>query len=258
MTHTEPPLIARWILERLVPSDRDDALAGDLHEEFCSGRSAGWYWRQVLSALAIRSLREIRVRYPALLFAAVWSMFAPVWLLSIAGLEQYFHLSEHFAKMDWPWSTLSDLSVMFAANLLFLWAGILLYLFHDLWLAKNLRLRELARGIRASLPALFVLWLALIALPKHFVTTIAPPETTNLDARAEASHFEQHRMWTIYYGMPLAPMPEIGRPRIALHIANLRGAIVDAHVPAMLARLPFFFIVLCTLWSASRTKRYAR
>lgn len=256
MTHTEPPLITRWLLEHLAQADCDEALAGDLHEEFCSGRTSGWYRRQVFSALAIRSARAVRVYYPALLYAALWSMLAPVWLLSVAGVEKYFHLNDLFSKMDWPWSTLGDLAVMLAANVLFLWTGIIFYLFADLWAAGKVRLRAFAHGIRASLPATFVLWLALIALPKHFVTTqVAPPVgTTNLQARLEAFRLEQRQMWAAYYGVALAPINS-ENPYRTPRDGNPRDAIVDMHLPAMLARLPFFLIVLCTLWSIASPAR---
>jgi hypothetical protein len=38
----------------------DPALAGDLVEEHASGRSSSWFWRQVLTAIAIAAARDIR------------------------------------------------------------------------------------------------------------------------------------------------------------------------------------------------------
>jgi len=258
MTRTEPPSIARWMLEHLMSAERDEALAGDLQEEFCAGRSALWYWHQVLSAVAIRCAREVRVHYAALLFATLWSMLAPVWLLGVDGLEKGIHLNEDFSKMNWPWSTLSDLGAMLAANLLFLWAGVLLYLVPDLWLAGNLRLRELLRGIKTTVPALFVLWLALIVLPKRFVDSGAATqsEATQAPTSAEILHLEQRPMWAAYDGV--ASAPETGSARGATRDIGPRDAIADMRMPAMLARLPFFLVILCTLWpAASGRKRYA-
>ncbi len=48
MSRTGPPPLATWMLEHLTFGCRKEELAGDLCEEFRSGRSEGWYWRQVL------------------------------------------------------------------------------------------------------------------------------------------------------------------------------------------------------------------
>ncbi len=55
MRPTTPPRLATMLLHRVVSND---ALAGDLQEEYQSGRSALWYWRQVLAALVIAALRR--------------------------------------------------------------------------------------------------------------------------------------------------------------------------------------------------------
>jgi hypothetical protein len=54
MTPTQPPRIATLLLNRFAPND---PLAGDLDEEYRAGRSAVWYWRQVLTAVLVASLR---------------------------------------------------------------------------------------------------------------------------------------------------------------------------------------------------------
>lgn len=260
MKRTDPPFLAAWMLEHWTPGGCNHALAGDLREVFRSGRSNGWYWRQVLSALAIDCAREVRVHYAALLFAALWSTLAPAWLLSVAGLERYLHLSDHFSTMDWPWSTLSDLGVILASNLLFLWAGILLFLLPDLWLTGNLGLRALARGVGASWPALFVLWLALIALPKHFVAAqlSAQVEATGMPTSAEILRYEQRRIRDRHDGAVFTASARIESESSTLPEISLHDAMTDTRRLAVLVRLPFFLVVLCTLWSAaSRTKRYA-
>jgi hypothetical protein len=61
MRRSEPPSLATWILDHAVPGGRDEGLAGDLLEEFRSGRSEGWYWRQVCS-VAVIGFREPAVR----------------------------------------------------------------------------------------------------------------------------------------------------------------------------------------------------
>jgi hypothetical protein len=74
---SNPPAIARWLLEHLGPEVNREALAGDLFEEFGQGRSKAWYWRQVLAA--IRWQRQI-----------VWFLFLIVgaWLMTAPGINQ--------------------------------------------------------------------------------------------------------------------------------------------------------------------------
>jgi hypothetical protein len=52
MSSIDPPRLPAWMLEHLNAGNSNEALAGDLVEEVRCGRSAVWYWRQVLGALA--------------------------------------------------------------------------------------------------------------------------------------------------------------------------------------------------------------
>ena len=47
MTVKQPPAFATWLLKRAARGN--EALVGDLLEEYRQGRSAVWYWRQVLT-----------------------------------------------------------------------------------------------------------------------------------------------------------------------------------------------------------------
>jgi len=58
MRSTLPPPLATLLLRRLAPGE--EALAGDLQEEFCSGRSRSWYWWQVGVAIAFDAWRDLR------------------------------------------------------------------------------------------------------------------------------------------------------------------------------------------------------
>jgi len=51
MKSSQPPRIAAWLLKHLWTEPYSDALAGDLSEEYRRGRSAFWYWKQVLIAI---------------------------------------------------------------------------------------------------------------------------------------------------------------------------------------------------------------
>jgi hypothetical protein len=51
--------IAEWLLERFSILQRNESLVGDLMEEYGSGRSALWLWRQILRVIAIKVARDI-------------------------------------------------------------------------------------------------------------------------------------------------------------------------------------------------------
>jgi preprotein translocase subunit SecY len=64
MRSTQPPRLATWLLTRV--GRKNEALVGDLVEEYQRGRSAAWYWRQALTAILAEPLR-----LGLLIFAAV-------------------------------------------------------------------------------------------------------------------------------------------------------------------------------------------
>src|SRR5579863_6192750 len=107
MSRLAPPLIALWILEHLTPPERDEALAGDLLEEFQSGRSNGWFWRQALTAWAGAWGRYIARRRSLLLFTLLWSGMAPAWTAVVDRTEQGARTVAN--RMDTPLSGLATL-----------------------------------------------------------------------------------------------------------------------------------------------------
>jgi hypothetical protein len=78
MSRRSPPKLATALLKRLGPSN--DALAGDLREEYSQGKSAWWYWRQVLAEIAVGVWRESYQR----IGLAVGTVLAGVTLVSTA------------------------------------------------------------------------------------------------------------------------------------------------------------------------------
>lgn len=58
MNRHEPPKLAKWVLKHF--GSANEALAGDLIEEYVQGRSAAWYWRQVLIAVLIGCVSQVR------------------------------------------------------------------------------------------------------------------------------------------------------------------------------------------------------
>jgi hypothetical protein len=188
MTPMRPPSLATWLLDHLTPGPRNEALAGDLLEEFSTGRPAAWYWRQTLAVFALACSRQLLNNRGVVLFTALWSTFAPAWMLGLAALEHLTHLNQRFSQFDWPWSILSDWGLLLAANLLYIWTGIALYRIPHLWAACNLRLNVLAREILASSPVLYALWGALIVLPKVFLLDSADPFAPPIDSWMHNRH----------------------------------------------------------------------
>ncbi len=60
MRSSQPPIVATWVLTHF--SNRNEVLAGDLVEEYRRGRTAAWYWRQVLAAIFVGCGNEIRTQ----------------------------------------------------------------------------------------------------------------------------------------------------------------------------------------------------
>jgi hypothetical protein len=73
MKSSKPPALATWLVEHLVPGNRNEALAGDLLEQFGQGRSVAWYWRQVLVAILTGFLMEWRILAWAAMVTVCWA-----------------------------------------------------------------------------------------------------------------------------------------------------------------------------------------
>jgi len=71
MRSSKPPVLATWLLEHIRFSRTDQALAGDLLEDFRNGRTVAWYWRQVFAAIIVGFLREARSHWVLAIRTAV-------------------------------------------------------------------------------------------------------------------------------------------------------------------------------------------
>jgi hypothetical protein len=60
MSPLKPPALATWLLGLTDYSAWNDAIAGDLLEEYQQRRLSTWYWRQVLTILGIGVLKDLR------------------------------------------------------------------------------------------------------------------------------------------------------------------------------------------------------
>jgi len=123
MRQKQPPALAAWMLERFV-ARRNDALTGDLLEAFRSGRSAGWYWRQVLVAIAFGFSQELRTHWMALLFAGLWTVPVPVFELHVVRrVAESVFFSQRW-QLSWPYSTICELGLIHGCYLLYIWSGV--------------------------------------------------------------------------------------------------------------------------------------
>jgi hypothetical protein len=127
MKPTAPVTLATWMLEHLTPSPRNEALSGDLLEELRSGRSAGWYCRQVVSAIAVRLFNKSRDYTLPLVFSIAWSMLYPAWQFLVwkSGLSQT--MVARSSSLDWPYSSLLTLASGILPPTICIWFGFFVY-----------------------------------------------------------------------------------------------------------------------------------
>ena len=126
MRGKEPPPFATWVLEHLTSGERDEALAGDLLEDFRSGRSHAWYWRQVFSACAVSWFESVSVRAPMLVFAFLWSMAAPAWN-AFCLMAESERLENRFAVIFGPIWILPALIAWTILHSIFVWGGLVVF-----------------------------------------------------------------------------------------------------------------------------------
>ncbi len=212
MSRREPPPQATWMLENLTSGRRDEALAGDLLEEFRSGRSDGWYWRQVLSACAVSWSKSLAVRGPALAFALLWSALAPAWEVIVDRITVAPVFVSARQALDPIWLPLA-LVGWIAFHAAFLWSGILAYLLAHTLLGKAVRRGEARRAF----------WLApLICPPIAGVTFV---------------------LAKLYW----YSWPGLAQAKLA---ATSMGQIADFGILPDLIRIPYFLALLVALWTA--------
>src|SRR5215469_14859034 len=127
MEPAEPPRFARWLLERCSPPGRDEALAGDLLEEFRAGRSPQWYRRQAVNAVLVGWMLVLGARGMLFLFAVLWSSLAPAWKVFVDHLQDQPIFSEIWSRFGSIW-ILPAFAFWVALHSVFLWAGIVVFL----------------------------------------------------------------------------------------------------------------------------------
>ncbi len=210
MNRTDPPRLATWMLEHLTSCDRDEALAGDLLEEYCGGRSDGWYWRQVVAACVVSWLRSLRARMPLLAFALLWSMLAPAWKVLCDGIldSQIVNYAWELAGGMWILPAFVLWAVLHST---FLWAGMLIYLLFHARFGKTFRRNQVSRAFLLA---------PLIFSPIYSVTFVL----VNL------------YWYSVFANAKLAAAP--------------LGQIADLRMLSDVMRIPYFIALLSALWGA--------
>jgi hypothetical protein len=178
MKSSQPPILATWLLYHVGLGELDDALLGDLFEDFRRGRSAGWYWRQVLAAILVSLAKQLRYRWASTGFAIFWSYgFSLMFTGRLWPAPQLKHLLDPFfvwaIRFDFPVSTILGFVIFLASQSTFVLLGLGLYL----GVARNFTVQGFLRGslIAMSVIVLTGLGLGLMVLVLVSFVTQTPP-----------------------------------------------------------------------------------
>jgi hypothetical protein len=149
MRPKDPPTIATWVLEHLTLGRKNEALAGDLWEEFRRGRPDTWYWRQVLVAIVVGFAGELRTQLPAIFYATLCVIPVPAYCV----LVEKVMISPFFVRrwqLDWPYSTICDQILFWGSQLVYIWLALIIYFLLFSVATRTLNLHKLARSLWKS------------------------------------------------------------------------------------------------------------
>jgi non-heme chloroperoxidase len=158
--------LATWMLEHLTFGSDNEALSGDLLEELQLGRSALWYWRQVLTTIAIRAGGAARKFAVPVVFSVGWAMLYPTWrfITEISGVHVEPDQGTWFT---WPSSAMVQIGYGVVPGVLFVWVGFLIFLLFRAGAGTELREGELLRGLSQSLTVFFLSTILLLFYLRH-------------------------------------------------------------------------------------------
>jgi hypothetical protein len=146
MKLSKPPAIATWLLEHLGDGVKNEALTGDLLEDFCYGRSAGWYWRQVVVALFASFWKRSRILWVGAGFTIVWICLIDAssqWLIHISRSHLFEVLFSWGLTFAWPLSEVYAITFFTKLTALPLLISLSIYL----GITKRVSLRAFARTV---------------------------------------------------------------------------------------------------------------
>ncbi len=175
MNHREPPALATWMLDHLRSSESNEALSGDLLEAFRTGRSTGWYWYQVIAAIAIAWGRNVWHHRITLFFAALWSVFSPAWLLVLVVFN-FGGLVGYTSRIPFPWSFISAIICVAMDAMLFIWLGVAVYSILHLLAFGKLFFRSVRKGFLWGLVAYALAQAGKIAIDIHYPQPLSHAE----------------------------------------------------------------------------------
>jgi len=157
---------ARWMLEHWPGGNVNEALSGDLLEEFHSGRSALWCWGEVSAAIAISVSGFVRRRAALVAFSAVWATLYPLWGL----LLRHSVINGVYGKwigLAWPYSSLVEILYAVVPAIVFVWIGCAFYLLLGATERKQWSGEALICGLSRGLTMLLLGTIALLYHLKH-------------------------------------------------------------------------------------------
>jgi|SRR5665213_61370 len=225
MNRSAPPRIASWMLEHFMSAEGNDALAGDLLESFRAGRSAGWYWRQVFAAIALRVLRSYRRHRFVILFATSWAMLSPAWDLILIRLRNESDFGGFVWRIAWPWSTVCEIGISIAMSFLFIGAGVLIYAVMLKAMLAHASLNRIGRRVVMSLVGFIAAAACEIALALLMRPFLSQPTGRGVDVRT----------------------------------LTLTGVIVNFGLWGITTRIPYLVGTACALWgTVPKTETSAR
>jgi len=99
---SDPPKPAIWLLQHARPGNDNEALTGDLIERFREGQSRAWFWKQVLIAIAVGILSEIRRHWPHFCYAIAGTAVPAFFWQTVLEVRSVVH----WWALPWPWSQL--------------------------------------------------------------------------------------------------------------------------------------------------------
>jgi hypothetical protein len=169
----KPPSIASGLLRLFGPLD--EGAVGDLREEFESGKSCAWYWRQVAGVVWAALVREIRVHPIALVVCVVigsfvsWEVAPAVVRFTIDAAfrsytRRYFAHEGVLPPLFWPVNWIFNFAINFGANALGGFAAVRFYRGY-----RPLMVFSFATIVACQHIALVVTVYDAAAVPPHYV-----------------------------------------------------------------------------------------
>jgi hypothetical protein len=97
------PILANWLLLRLLAPSQANTIAGDLMEQWRGGRSRLWLWRQALVAIVICNWREIQGHKKVAISGILTGLLA-LWCFAtlMTTVLSSIGLLAHAVNWQWP------------------------------------------------------------------------------------------------------------------------------------------------------------